>query len=107
MIETEKQGCVILKAGQLAMLTKGDYSDYSPLFAVRAVRDFDVAEQMAIFKSAGTKGWRAQQRFALWLLAQGLVEEVECVEVHLGAYDLTEVTVENEWTAACLSGPGV
>lgn len=102
MSETDKQGCLVIKAGQLAMLTEGEWSDYSPIFAVRALCDINIAEQMAAFHDAHRGRWTFNQQFALWLIKQGLVDEVECAEIHLGSHGRPSASIKKDWTSdAC------
>lgn len=85
----DKPGCVSLVAGQVSILMIGVFSDKRNLLVARAKLDFSMSEQIERWRSE-TGGSGYEDGFVAWLLAKGLIEEIDAVEVLLGEYEVGE-----------------
>lgn len=81
------------KAGEIIILTSGEYDDYTIINSVIAISDFNMAEKAIEFI---TKNKDPDEdfnnyhvdftEFATFLVAQGVVSTVNCKKIQLGAY---------------------
>ncbi len=79
------------KAGELILVTEGQYSDQSTHGLFRALRDFTAKEAVAAFlattlQEKGRYGFRGLDAITPSLVANGYVEELTYSELWLGGY---------------------
>jgi hypothetical protein len=91
-----------VRAGEVVLVSGGEYSNYTVACVGVATRDLDIDELIERFRAAHPKlkdGYRGGQYvFANWLAnVERAVEEPRCHEVHIGGYDGIEgdVTVKD------------
>lgn len=84
-----------IKQGQLLAITSGVYSDYTLRDHVRALRDFDTANEISRFLETGdyldseNSAFDSDNRFIAWAIREGLISPLyngEVIEWHIGAY---------------------
>lgn len=80
-----------IKAGQIVVVTDGEYSDYCLRGAIRALRDFDVKEAESEFLrqlDTNEDHLRLGEMWLAWLIRRGFVEpaDSEIVELYVGSY---------------------
>jgi hypothetical protein len=89
----EMNGLVL--AGELLLLSYGEYSDYGIQALVRANVDFDVQtlrEQYLIeFPDERKEYSFTVSKFTGWLVRKGFVQDEQHREFHLGEYDCFEI----------------
>jgi len=81
------------KAGSLLRIESGEYSDYSVIGFFVVLREFDPAAELGIYYEAHheQKEDYAFERsaFLAFLLAKGLLLEIECGSLHTDSYGET------------------
>jgi len=97
---------MIIKKGQMITFAEGEYSDYCVEALVSAVKEFNVKEKQAEWEAVHTEskgcGYRSRPlrkvkgtAFLPWLVSQGLVEDVDYIEIHTGSYGDSDITVDD------------
>lgn len=80
--------------GMLFTVTAGVYSDYGVMGVFRAVADIDVAALVNEYLSEMPRQRKRHQfnerEFLAWLYRRGVLEAVQCMELHLGDYSAPE-----------------
>lgn len=76
MSETKK-----IAAGQFVYLSTGSYSDYYVQGAARALRDFELPEVEKRWSDYKLREG-GELAFLPWAIREGLLEEVDAVEIH-------------------------
>jgi hypothetical protein len=93
-----------MRTGEVFLITSEEYDSYGIRTVLRAVRDFDLDEQVKLFVAAhpikkddhGYEDFNSQA-FVAWLHDHALVvEEKELLEVHLGAYGYVPKDLEKD-----------
>ena len=80
------------KAGELLILETGEYSDKSWSGPFKVLKDFDIREAAAQYKSEFKPDENSYSdepspyEFRDWLSKTGLIEDVDCRSVHIGSY---------------------
>lgn len=86
---------MIIQAGQLVLLSSGEYSDYGVLAIAKSLKDFDTNEETINFleelKIHSGHDHDIEFRFMAWLHKKGFIEDVPYREVHLGSYGRIEI----------------
>ncbi len=93
--------------GQMITFAEGDYSDYCVKALVSAIKEFNVKEKQAEWEREHTELKECQYRsrplkrvkgtdFLPWLVSQGLVEDVDYIEIHTGSYGDSDITIDDE-----------
>ena len=86
---------------------EGEYSDYCVEALVSAIKEFNVKEKQAEWEGEHTelKDCKYRSRalkkvngtaFLPWLVSQGLVEDVDYIEIHTGSYGDVDITIDGE-----------
>ena len=79
---------MIIKAGELVLLSAGEYSDYGGIALGRATADIDIeaiAREYADANAPNTSRYFDEFKFAKWLVVdKRLIDEVSYKEWHLG-----------------------
>lgn len=79
-----------VKAGEILLVTQGQYSDYSCTAIMRAERDFDIAEVKALYLAEfpeQAEEYNAEhEQFVGWLSSCGYATDVPHRELHAGSY---------------------
>ena len=95
---------MIVEKNQIIAISYGEYSDYEINGLVRVVSRFDLDAETKKWVQGNTKERSRLSdkekevvltgtNFLPWLVASGLVELVNYVEVHTGAYGVVDVNV--------------
>ena len=96
---------MIVKKGQMLTFAEGEYSDYCVEALVRAIKEFNVKEKQADWENehAELKDCKYRSRplkkvkstaFLPWLVSQGLVEDVDYIEIHTGSHGNIGITID-------------
>lgn len=96
--------------GQIIAITTGEYSDYCLRDHVRALRDFDAADEATRFKKEGDykvspewsfdgepDAYGSDDRFLAWAIRQQLIEPLQpgqVVELHISDYGRLDIGAE-------------
>lgn len=79
-----------MEAGEILMITNGEYSDFGHIGLFRVVVDFDAKLALQKYLDQHPEEQNdysgSEYSFAAWLLRQGLVEDVDYKTWHVGAY---------------------
>lgn len=82
----------IIPKGALIAVTEGEYSDYQCMTLVVALADLNIKSLKDRYLSTypkQTEEYRFQEyQFIAWLVLEGLVEEQDYTEWHLGSYGM-------------------
>lgn len=95
---------MIIKKGQMITFAEGEYSDYCVEALVCAIKEFNVKEKQAEWEGEHTelkvRKHRPRPRkevkgtaFLPWLVSQGLVEDVDYIEIHTGSYGEVDIDI--------------
>jgi hypothetical protein len=88
-----------IKKGTLVLLTSGEYSDYDLKAIGRATQDIDPEglrqEWFSMHPEQADQYSAEFYAFVAWLAKSGLIEEMPCVELHLGSYGNLEPKVSS------------
>ncbi len=98
---------MIIKKGQMITFAEGEYSDYCVEALVSAIKEFNVKEKQAEWEREHTELKECKYRsrplkkvkgtaFLPWLVSQGLVEDVDYIEIHTGSYSDVDITIGDE-----------
>jgi hypothetical protein len=86
-----------ISAGEIIVLTSGEYSDYGIVGYIVAKINFDIKEAIDLFKQE-TKDYSecgyindAHNRFIAWLVITERAVPVEYRELHIGSYCELEI----------------
>lgn len=82
-----------VKAGELLTLSSGEYSDYHVLTVARALDNFDPTKVARQFELEAGEDVDPHYGFIAMLVEQGLIEELNYREVHVGCYDRLDIYV--------------
>lgn len=76
----------MIRAGEIFIVSGGEYSDYSVCAAMRAKVDFEAKAIQTDYCAAMSdrRNWDNQYPLAGWLVRAGLAEEVPLIELHAG-----------------------
>ncbi len=96
-----------IKKGQIIAFSEGEYSDYCVNALVVCIREFDLKENKAYWELKHTtiKDCRYRDRqikrpdgigFLPWLVSQGLVEDVDYIEIHTGDYFSCNIQIDEQ-----------
>lgn len=102
---------MMIKKGQIILMSMGRYSDYGPLDHVRALQDFDLGDALCRFRRSETymalPDWETpdgeltfegkEERFLAWGMREGLFTPLapnEVIEVNLGSAYSEEMEVK-------------
>lgn len=72
------------KAGELILLSSGDYSDYGICGIFRALVDMDIGALATEYYEQCPMKSASESGFAGWLIKLGHIEDVDYDEVHCG-----------------------
>ena len=76
---------MIIKAGELVLLSAGEYSDYGGIALGRATADIDIEAIAREYADHNTSRYFDEFKFAKWLVVdKRLIDEVSYKEWHLG-----------------------
>lgn len=86
----------------------GEYSDYCVEALVYAKKEFNIKEKQAEWEREHTEPKECKYRshplkrlkgtaFLPWLVSQGLVEDVDYIEIHTGSYGYADITISDEY----------
>ncbi len=82
------------KAGEVVVLTSGQYSDYGLTGFVVAIADFDMSDEAILYALDSRSKYDDYgfdkfdyDEFVAWLIKKELVIPVKYREIHLGSYD--------------------
>ena len=78
------------KAGSLLLVDSGSYSDYSVIGFFVTLRDFCPQNELAEYLVQASDTYFNEEKFLAFLLAKGLLLEIEHGNLHLGGYGSTE-----------------
>ncbi len=98
---------MIIKKGQMITCAEGEYSDYCVEALVSAIKEFNIKEKQAEWEREHTELKECTNRlrpvkkvigtaFLPWLVSQGLVEDVDYIEIHTGYYGVVSFTCGDE-----------
>lgn len=98
---------MIIKKGQMLTFAEGDHSDYGVEALVSALKEFNVKEKQAEWEREHTELKECRHRsrprkrvngtaFLPWLVSQGLVEDVNYIEIHIGSGGNVDITISDE-----------
>lgn len=85
----------VYSAGTVIAVATGEYSDFSYIGHIRALRELNLRDLMESFRD----GFKPKDEwdepdprsFVGWLIADGLVEAADVEEVHIGSYGRLEL----------------
>jgi len=85
------QAMTPLKAGELVVVTKGNYSDFDVMTLARASKDIDVSAELLAWLATATQVAECDDDWPLFeafdflahLVTTGALEEITCRELHL------------------------
>jgi hypothetical protein len=83
-----------ISAGEVIVLTSGEYSDYGITGYIVSLIDFDMGEAVDTFKqsiSSDDYDYDTHSKFIAWLVATEKVVPVEHREIHIGSYGRLEL----------------
>lgn len=89
-----------MKAGELLILSHGEYSDYSYSGPFRVLKDFDPKEQADECREywrqlpESERCWQEgpdSSNYIAFLHARGFIEDVDCTEIHVGSYGRLQI----------------
>lgn len=79
-----------MKAGDLMILSNGEYSDYSFSGPFRCVKNFEFPPTARAHADSFEQNEYDNQpdpsSFIAWLALNGYIEDVACTEIYLGSY---------------------
>ncbi|MFA4826483.1 MAG: hypothetical protein WC593_15135 [Methanoregula sp.] len=77
-----------ISAGEVIVLTKGEYSDYGINGYIVSLIDFDMQDAIDVFNKLQLKGddWDIHTKFVAWLVSTERCVPVEHREIHIGSY---------------------
>lgn len=86
-----------LSAGEVIVLTNGEYSSFGIAGYIVSRIDFDLQEAIDLFNQQLTEAERddiddPHTKFIAWLVSTERVVPVEHREIHIGNYDELEIT---------------
>jgi len=98
---------MIIKKGQMITFAEGEYSDYCVEALVSAIKEFNVKEKQAEWEREHTELKECTNRsrpikkvigtaFLPWLASQGLIEDVDYIEIHTGYYGVVSIASGGE-----------
>lgn len=94
-----------MKAGVIAILTTGEYSDFGIYATIRALKDFDFDFLLLGFRSRHSDAhYFSPNDFLDELIAQGFVEHVTLPEFHIETYGAPEQAPEGRWDSQAREG---
>lgn len=84
----------VVNAGRLVMFDSGEYSDYSVTGFFVVLKEFNPVEELEIFLTQNPNqreryGFE-KSAFIAFVIAKGLLLEIEYSEIYLGAYDSSD-----------------
>lgn len=98
-----------MEPGQLIAFASGEYSDYEIDRMVEVVKPFNFAELATEWSAkytvpkTGARAWESGRdyvenavRLMPWLISKGLVKDKDYLEVHVGSYGDSEITIDGE-----------
>jgi hypothetical protein len=94
-----------VKAGELFLLSTGEYSDYTVNALVKVLIDFDAAKAIKNYQiespiDEDRSYSDGLDKFIAYLLSHGYVEQIEYREFYLGAYDeFRDTEIREGWKA--------
>ena len=75
-----------VRAGDLVLVTSGEYSDFGVIALCRAVIDFDAKALVPVFREGREDDSYDNSEFGDWLIKSGRLEKVSFRELYVGAY---------------------
>ncbi len=98
---------MIIKKGQIITCAEGEQSDYCVVALVSAIKEFNIKEKQAEWEREHTELKECTNRprpvkkvigtaFLPWLVSQGLVEDVDYIEIHTGYYGVVSIASGDE-----------
>jgi hypothetical protein len=84
----------MMKVGDLFNLSHGEYSDYSIINTMKALKDFTMLDVKTAVKESGEcrdeYGWDDDciniEAVTDYMIKYGYCEKIQCEEMHLGSY---------------------
>ena len=71
-----------LKAGEIIVLSSGEWSDYSVAGVFLVAQDFNFAEQSKAYQQDPTTKWDTGSGYAAWLTNHGFLMDLDAREWH-------------------------
>ncbi len=91
-----KAETISIKAGRLLSLERGEYSDKWTIGMFVALRDFTPATELEMYlveHPEQREDYNGEHdQFLAWLLARGLLLEIDYTPVHIGSYGRLEIS---------------
>ena len=83
-----------VKAGDIVLVTSGEYSDFGIIALCRAAVGFDAKELVSTFRAEKGDLCFDNDAFGDWLIKTGRLEKVSFRELYVGAYN-AEPSIED------------